>query len=445
MPEEERRKLLIEWNATIAAYPRDQCTHEIFEEQTARTPDAVAVVHDERTLTYSQLNARANQLAHHLRASRRVGPDDRWSHLPRAQLGDAGRPAGDSQGRWRICAARSGLPGRPNGPYARRQRSGRGPRPRRNTGRARPGHGRVGDASRYLVNLEDARTEQSSDNLARAETGLTSEHLAYVIYTSGSTGQPKGVMIEHRNVVRLFAATEDWFRFDEKDVWTLFHSFAFDFSVWEIWGALLYGGRLIVVPQMTTRSPRNFYELLAEEGVTVLNQTPSAFAQLMAIQKDIASAHSLRYVIFGGEALDASTLKAWYRDHRNRHARLINMYGITETTVHVTYYPLEPADADKPRSSCIGRPIPDLSFYVLDDRGEPAPIGVAGEIYVGGAGVARGYLKRPELTASRFLPSSVRLGRPALQDGGPCPVSPRWEYRISRPQRFSGEDPRIPH
>ena len=401
MPEEERRKLLDEWSATGAAYRSDRCIHEIFEEQAARTPDAVAVVHEKSTLTYAQLNARANQLAHRLRALG-VKPDERVAICVERSLEML-------VGLLAILKAGGAyVPLDPVYPVDRMAHMLEDSAPVAVLGhastRAALDPAMAGMATPpALVDLGDVRTDQSSDNLGRAETGLKSEHLAYVIYTSGSTGQPKGVMIEHRNVVRLFAATERWFRFDAKDVWTLFHSFAFDFSVWEIWGALLYGGRLIVVPQLTTRSPRDFYELLAEEGVTVLNQTPSAFAQLMAFQKETTRAHNLRYIIFGGEALDASTLKPWYREHRNRHARLINMYGITETTVHVTYYPLEPADADKPRSSCIGRPIPDLSFYVLDARGEPAPIGVVGEIYVGGAGVARGYLNRAELTTTRFL------------------------------------------
>jgi amino acid adenylation domain-containing protein len=243
-----------------------------------------------------------------------------------------------------------------------------------------------------------------------ASIGLTSGHLAYVIYTSGSTGLPKGCLLEHRNVGRLFSATDHWFHFDENDVWTFFHSVAFDFSVWEIWGALIYGGTLVVVPRATARSPLDFYELLRKEGVTVLNQTPSAFRQLIDAQGQGGSGHKLRYVVFGGEALELSSLKPWFADSQNGYTQLINMYGITETTVHVTYLPLEPADAERAGSSPIGRPIPDLRLYLLDPHGEPVPIGVSGEIYVGGAGVARGYLNRPDLTAQRFLPSPFVKG-----------------------------------
>ena len=441
MPEQERRKLLIEWNAPGRAYWRDRCVHELFEEQVARTPDAVAVVYDRRTLTYSQLNETANRLAHHLRAQG-VRPDERVAICVERSLEML-------IGLLAILKAGGAyVPLDPIYPVDRMAHMLEDSAPvavlAHGYTRAVLDRAIAGILARpAVVDLDDAWTDLSSANPGRAEIGLTSKHLAYVIYTSGSTGQPKGVMIEHRNVVRLFAATEDWFQFDRRDVWTLFHSFAFDFSVWEIWGALLYGGRLIVVPQLTTRSPQDFYELLVNEQVTVLNQTPSAFAQLIAIQRDSTRAHSLRYVIFGGEALDALMLKPWYKDHRNLHARLINMYGITETTVHVTYYPLQPADANESKASRIGCPIPDLSFYILDDHGEPAPVGVAGEIFVGGAGVARGYLNRSELTANRFVPESVRGGGSALQDRGPCPVSPGREHRVSWSKRFSGEDSRI--
>jgi amino acid adenylation domain-containing protein len=236
-------------------------------------------------------------------------------------------------------------------------------------------------------------------------------HLAYIIYTSGSTGAPKGVMVEHRNVSRLFAATAREFGFGRDDVWTLFHSFAFDFSVWEIWGALLHGGKLVIVPQLMSRDPAAFHALLCSAGVTVLNQTPSAFRQLVAAQKDSAVSHRLRVVIFGGEALEMSSLKPWYAHPANARTQLINMYGITETTVHVTYCPLTPADALKPGPSPIGKRIADLRLYVLDAHREPVPIGVAGEMYVGGAGVARGYLNRPELSAERFLDDPFNGGR----------------------------------
>jgi amino acid adenylation domain-containing protein len=231
------------------------------------------------------------------------------------------------------------------------------------------------------------------------------EDLAYVIYTSGSTGNPKGVMVTQANVARLLTATQAWFHFNEYDVWTLFHSLAFDFSVWEIWGCLLHGGRLVIVPFEVSRSPQEFFELLEREQVTVLNQTPSAFYQLMAVdQKHSSSELALRFVIFGGEALNFKTLQPWFAKHGDHKPRLINMYGITETTVHVTYREVTSVDTADGAQSLIGVPIPDLQLYLLGVDGKPVGSGEVGEIHVGGAGVARGYLNRPELNVERFIP-----------------------------------------
>ncbi|MDP1796822.1 MAG: amino acid adenylation domain-containing protein, partial [Planctomycetaceae bacterium] len=232
------------------------------------------------------------------------------------------------------------------------------------------------------------------------------DQAAYVIYTSGSTGQPKGCVVTHANVLRLLDATHADYQFDHTDVWTLFHSFAFDFSVWELWGALLYGGRLVVVPYLVSRSPAEFHRLLVDEHVTVLNQTPSAFLQFrdadaQAVTEDRLA---LKWVIFGGESLQPARLESWFQRHGDQHPTLVNMYGITETTVHVTYQPLTRETAASGAGSPIGRPLPDLEVYLLDAALEPVPVGVPGELYVGGAGLARGYLARPGLTASRFLP-----------------------------------------
>ncbi|MFR9750892.1 non-ribosomal peptide synthase/polyketide synthase [Nocardia sp. 004] len=226
-------------------------------------------------------------------------------------------------------------------------------------------------------------------------------HTAYVIYTSGSTGRPKGVVVPHRNVLRLLDNTHRHFAFGPADVWTLFHSYAFDFSVWELWGALLTGGTLVVVDYYTARSPQQFLELLRTERVTVLNQTPSAFYQLVAA--DAAEPEpaelALRTVIFGGEALEPQRLTGWFARYRDT-PRLVNMYGITETTVHVSYREI---DAETGSASVIGAALPGLTVRLLDDRLRPVPVGVPGEIYVSGGQLARGYLRRPELTAGRFV------------------------------------------
>ncbi|MBV8416480.1 MAG: amino acid adenylation domain-containing protein, partial [Verrucomicrobia bacterium] len=255
------------------------------------------------------------------------------------------------------------------------------------------------------VNVLDPslKTESPEDQ----ETHPIATDIAYIIYTSGSTGKPKGVPVTHGNIVRLFDSCEPWFHFDAGDVWTLFHSIAFDFSVWELWGALLYGGQLVVVPYWVSREPAELLRLLARRRVTVLNQTPSAFRHFDHAEeaKDAATPPlTLRYIIFGGEALELQSLSPWFERHGDQRPRLINMYGITETTVHVTYRPLSSSDLSL-GASVIGTPLPDLQLYLLDSNLEPVPIGIPGEVYVGGAGLAQGYLNRADLTADRFLPN----------------------------------------
>jgi tyrocidine synthetase-3 len=231
-------------------------------------------------------------------------------------------------------------------------------------------------------------------------------HLAYIIYTSGTTGKPKGAAIEHENVVRLMINNKFPFDFSPYDIWTMFHSFCFDFSVWEIYGALLYGGKVIVVPGMTARDTGAFLKLLEKERVTVLNQTPSAFYHLIQRSLDPPANDSklpglaLRYVIFGGEALKPDRLKEWKAAYPA--VRLINMYGITETTVHVTFQEIGEADIASGKSN-IGKPIPTLYTLVTDRNMKLQPAGVPGELCVGGKGVGRGYLNRPELTAEKFV------------------------------------------
>ena len=264
-----------------------------------------------------------------------------------------------------------------------------------------------------FLSLDAAEMQAALSKVADSNPGQEQlpEDAAYVIYTSGSTGEPKGVVVTQGNVARLFAATEKWFSFGAEDVWTLFHSYAFDFSVWEMWGALLYGGRLVVVPKAITRSPGEFLQLLVEEGVTVLNQTPSAFYQLMQAEEEAEEEESrrlvqklkLRSVIFGGEALELRRLRSWYERHGETGPVLVNMYGITETTVHVSYMRLTEEMARSGVGSVIGGNIADLRIYVLDSICEPVAAGVVGELYVAGAGLARGYLKRAGLSAERFI------------------------------------------
>lgn len=228
------------------------------------------------------------------------------------------------------------------------------------------------------------------------------EDTAYVIYTSGSTGKPKGVCVSHKNVVRLFKSTENLFRFNNSDVWTLFHSYAFDFSVWEILGALLYGGKLIILPYVVTRTPSQVFRMLLSHKVTVFNQTPSAFKQFLEYYSslNLRAEFTLRYIIFGGEALDIYILNSWMAKHGLDAVKLINMYGITEITVHASYKILS---GHSEYCNSIGRPLPDLEIYIFDRRGKPLPAGAIGEIYIKGPGVAQGYLNNPNLTEQRFI------------------------------------------
>jgi amino acid adenylation domain-containing protein/non-ribosomal peptide synthase protein (TIGR01720 family) len=365
LTEAERHQALFEWNGSARELPANTLP-ELFAAQVRKAPWAIAVTCEGATLSYEALNARANRLAHRL-IELGAGPERFVAlSLPRSiEMVVA-----------ILAVLKSGaayLPLDPDHPQERIRAM-------------------LDDVQPVAVLDDIGGNERYPDTDPRPSASPA--NAAYVIYTSGSTGVPKGVVIPHSNVTRLFAATRDLFSFDEHDVWTLFHSYAFDFSVWEMWGPLLHGGRLVVVPQAVSRSPRELVRLVVDERVTVLNQTPSAFYELM----DSPELDALRYVIFGGEALDTGRLGKWYDQHDDSAPVLVNMYGITETTVHVTCAVLARESANT-----IGVGLPDLRVYVLDAGLRPVPVGVAGEMYIAGAGLARGYLNRPGLTADRFV------------------------------------------
>lgn len=409
LTESEQHQLLVESNSIQADYQSDFCLHQQFELQVERTPEAVALVFEQERLTYRELNRKANQLAHHLQALG-VKPEvlvgiylERSVDMVVSILGI-------------LKAGGAYLPLDPTYPQERlafilddAQVSVLLTEEKLLTG--------LSEHQAQVVCLDKDGEILSQQRVDNPVSEVTTNNLAYVIYTSGSTGKPKGVLVTHQNVIRLFAATQSWFNFSDRDVWTNFHSYGFDFSVWEIWGALLYGGRLVVVPYWITRSPDAFYQLLCSEQVTILNQTPSAFRQLMRAEEEAGNTGNLalRTVIFGGEALELQSLQPWFERHGDREPQLVNMYGITETTVHVTYRPIAIADLSQRVASPIGHRIPDLQVYLLDSHRQPVPIGVAGELYIGGAGVTRGYLNRPELTAERFIINPfIDFGLPIL-------------------------------
>ncbi|HEY3869745.1 MAG TPA: amino acid adenylation domain-containing protein [Actinocrinis sp.] len=398
---QEQERLLREVNDARNDIPEATLV-ELFERQAAQHTDAVAVVYDGAALTYGELNARANRLARRL-VARGVGPEslvgiclERSAELVVALLAT-------------LKAGGAYLPIDPASPADRIAYMLQDAQPVLLLTTSTTDAAQDLDPAVPQIHLDLAGTiaEETATDLTNAERrrALHPEHPAYMIYTSGSTGRPKGVLIPHRNVVGLFSATEGSFGFGPHDVWTLFHSYAFDFSVWELWGPLLYGGRLVVVPFEISRSPSDFLQLLARERVTILNQTPSAFYQL--IQADAQAPGqdlALRYVVFGGEALDLNRLADWYARHDSAAPVLVNMYGITETTVHVTRIDLDEQSAARYRgASVIGRTIPGLRAYVLDANLKPTPTGVTGELYVAGYGLARGYHGRPDLTAGRFI------------------------------------------
>ncbi|MES9518947.1 amino acid adenylation domain-containing protein, partial [Rhodococcus baikonurensis] len=387
-----------------------------FDDAAARFGDRVAVRFGDESLSYGELSVRANRLARRLIAQG-CGPESlvavalpRSADLVVALLAVVKSGAGYLPVDPSYPADRVEFMLADAAPVAAISWSGRE--------LVLPVGLPVVDVDAVDVSEFDGSVVTDADRVAP----LRSSNVAYVIYTSGSTGRPKGVQVPHTTVAKLFANTEGVYGFDESDVWTMFHSYAFDFSVWELWGPLLYGGTLVVVDYVTSRSPEQFLELLAAERVTVLNQTPSAFYQLaeadrLASESGRAAELSLRWVVFGGEALELRRLSDWYGRRGDSAPTLVNMYGITETTVHVSHRVLDAAMAADASASVVGQAISGLRVFVLDTRLAPVPVGVAGEMYVAGVQLARGYLGQAGLTSTRFVANPFNAGEVLYRTG----------------------------
>jgi amino acid adenylation domain-containing protein len=393
LPQEERQQLLYNWNATETALPADKCVHELFEEQVAKTPNAVAVVFEGEELSYAQLNGRTNQLAHYLRELG-VRPDDRVA----------------------ICAERSlemvvGLlavlkaggayvPLDPAYPVERLRFMIEDSAPAALLTQSHLEKLFAGiDGSLPVLDLASATPpwqEHPETNPARHAIGLGAQQLAYVIYTSGSTGTAKGVLVTHLNVVRLVKNTN---YVDFTPPLTIGHlsNTAFDAATFEVWGALLNGCRLAVIPRFDVLAPETLALQLQNLQVSTLFLTTALFNECIRIQPNIF--HGMNRVLFGGEMCDPQSIRQALKKPPQR--GLLHVYGPTETTTFASYFPIETV---RERSTVpIGRPIANTRIYILDAHGEPVPVGVTGELYIGGAGVARGYLNRPALTAEKFL------------------------------------------
>lgn len=391
LSEIEKNTLLITLNNTDVTYPQDETLVTLFEVQVEKTPANIAVVFEEITLTYRELNERSNELAHYLRETHHVRPDkpvgirmERSEHMIIAILGI-------------LKAGAVYVPIDPSFPEER---------------------------ITYIIKDADIELVLTEENIAvpssvfskqNPENLVNPDNLAYIIYTSGTTGNPKGVMIEHRNVVRLFFNDKNLFDFSATDVWTMFHAYNFDFSVWEMYGALLHGAKLIIVPSEICKDTFKFWQLLREKEVSVLNQTPSAFYNLIEVAlEDEYDVKNLRYIIFGGEALKPQKLQRWKDTYPA--VKLVNMYGITETTVHTTYKEITHAEIQAVTSN-IGTAIPTLGIYILDNNLQLLPVGVPGEICITGAGLARGYINNPRLTEEKFIPDPFRTGARMYRSG----------------------------
>jgi len=381
---QERRRLISDFNDTRVAYPADTCIHELVEEQARRTPDNVAIVFEEESLTYAELNARANQLASYLRGLG-VGPEvpvgiciDRSWEMIVGLLGI-------------LKAGGAYVPLDPGYPAERLSFMLDDTKlPVLLTQRLAESIPSIWGHTIFLDSEWDVIAQESVENV---QSGVTADNLAYVIYTSGSTGTPKGTLLHHRGLCNLVHAQTAAFRIDSASCLLQFASLSFDASVSEIFTALASGARLCLAPSDSLLPGAGLSELIRRHGVTTLTLPPSVLSVL-----DPDEVQGLKTLVTAGEACPAELARKWATGE-TRH--FINAYGPTETTVCATMAEI-PADVEGVPP--IGRPMANMEVYVLDRHRELVPAGVEGELFIGGAGLARGYLNRPELTAERFVP-----------------------------------------
>jgi amino acid adenylation domain-containing protein/non-ribosomal peptide synthase protein (TIGR01720 family) len=445
LDETERRQMLVEWNDTVAPYPAGCCLHDLVTAQAARSPGAIALVHEDRTLTYGDLDRRTNQLAHHLRGMG-AGPDvvvglcvERSFEMVIGLLGilkaggawlplDPDYPAdrlafmlNDAGVRLVLTTAAVAerlppvMPGLVRGTHV----FAAGAPGTDVDGRGKPGHdgeGGATSADHAAAGIAMLRLDADWPDIARqperAPANVTNpDHLAYVIYTSGSTGKPKGVMNAHRGIVNRIQWMQDAYQLTASDRVLQKTPFSFDVSVWEFFWPLAFGARLVIARPGGHQDPRYLSELIERQGVTITHFVPSML-QAFLETADLRRCGSLRDTMCSGEALPAETQNRFLAGLRSR---LHNLYGPTEAAVDVSAWEcrIGPQSSQVP----IGRPISNIALYVLDRHLEPVPIGVVGELYIGGVGLARGYLGRPGLTAERFVPNPFAQGERLYRTG----------------------------
>lgn len=408
--DEQHHHLVYGLNHQIGNYAQNKPLHVLFEEQAAKRPTQIALEYNNQKLSYCELNSKANQLAHHIQSQCGSTNNEIIAVALNRNL-DLIITI--------LAILKSGAAYTPLTPDYPNERcnyilSEANPRIIITN---KPYKDKFSKHCEYLLLIDDEKFRQAIVNEPQSNLNhpFSPKNVAYVLYTSGTTGKPKGVVQPHKNVVRLFSATHKKFKFTENDVWIMLHSYVFDFSVWEIWGALLFGGTLIIPSVEQVKDPQSLFYLCHDKGVTVLNQTPKYFVRL----SDVAHANysktklsKLRYIVFGGDKLNLNSLESWAQLYGYDKPKLINMYGITETTVHVTYKEVNKEDFNK--GSIIGSNIPDQKLYVLDKDLKPVPYGVIGELYVGGAGLAIKYLKKPAITNKCFIPNPYQSDEECL-------------------------------